>query len=78
MLWENTSDFFLSGGKKLNYTIDFDNRFSFVFFRFMQFRLDTHLIYDKLYFHGWQFRQELLLGLFLDKNSGTKKVNTFF
>ncbi|MCX6292663.1 MAG: hypothetical protein NT126_13030 [Bacteroidetes bacterium] len=67
VFWTNKTQFFSNGINKNQVTVDFQNRFTFVFLKYLQFRADTHIVYDPLYSYSLQYRQEFLVGVFFEK-----------
>ena len=65
--WDNTSSFFVNGVSKDQASFDFENKFTIKFLKCLQFRLETHIIYDPLYSYNLQYRQEFLIGAFYEK-----------
>jgi len=73
LAWENNSTFFSNGISKSRVQADFMNSFSLRFLRFMEFRIDTHIVYDPLYSYRLQFLHGFMIGFLLDVRNG--KVN---
>lgn len=65
--WDNFSFFFVNGISRDQVSADFRNSFTFRFFRHLQFRFDTHVIYDPSVSYQVQLQQEFLIGLFYEK-----------
>ncbi len=65
--WDNTSSFFLNGISKDRVNFDFENKFTFKFLKYLQFRLETHVVYDPVTSYHLQYRQEFLIGVFYEK-----------
>lgn len=74
ILWENNSSFFANGIGKNRVQGDFINAVSFRFLRFLEFRVDTQIIYDPLVSYKLQFLHGFRVGFLLDVRNG--KVNT--
>jgi len=65
--WDNKTLFFTNGINKNQITWDFQNRFTFVSLKYLQLRADTHIVYDPQYSYRFQYKQELLIGLFYER-----------
>jgi hypothetical protein len=65
--WDGKTQFFTNGFKKNQVTLDFQNRLTFAFPKCLQFRADTHIVYDPLYSFRLQYKHELLVGLSIKK-----------
>lgn len=62
-------EFHINRVSKDQVNCDFQNKITIKFLKFMQFRIDTHIIYDPLYSYKLQYQQEFLLGFFYEKRS---------
>ncbi len=65
--WENYTYFFANGINKQQINLDFSNCVRFKFLKYMQFRVDTHILYDALYSTRLQYQLDFTIGLFWDK-----------
>ena len=65
--WDNNSGFFVNGISKSQVNFDFQNTFTCKFLKYLQFRVDTHIIYDPLASLRLQYDQEFLMGVFIEK-----------
>lgn len=65
--WDNTSQFFINGVSKDQVTFDIQNRISIKFLKYLQFRIDSHILYDPLINYKMQLDQQFLLGVFYEK-----------
>jgi hypothetical protein len=72
VLWDNKISFFANGLNKNQVNFDFQNRITFRFLKYLQFRVSTYLIYNPIYSYQMQYRHEFLTGIFFE-NKGTKK-----
>lgn len=61
--WENTSYYFMNGVNKNQIQFDIVNRVIFVLWKYVQFRVDTHLIYDPKYSYNIQNQNAFTIGL---------------
>lgn len=66
ILWDHQGRIFFNAISKNNIAADVSNRFVIRFLKYMQFRIDTHFIYDPDFSTKPSFRQELLLGVFYE------------
>ncbi|MEP7264299.1 MAG: DUF3078 domain-containing protein [Bacteroidota bacterium] len=66
ILWDHQGRIFFNAISKNNISADISNRFTIRFLKYMQFRIDTHFIYDPAFSTKPAFRQELLLGVFYE------------
>jgi len=71
--WEHHSAFFSNGISRSRVQADVTNSFSLCFFRFMEFRIDTRIVYEPLYSYRLQFQHGFMIGFLLDVRNG--KVN---
>jgi|JRYK01.1.fsa_nt_gb hypothetical protein len=67
--WENNSYFFANGINKQQINLDFSNRITFKFLKFLQFRVDSHILYDALYSTRLQYQLDFTIGLFMEKRT---------
>jgi hypothetical protein len=67
ILWDSKTQFFTKGSNKNQVTLDFQNRLTFSFPKFLQFKADTHIVYDPLYSYRLQYKHEFVVGIFLEK-----------
>jgi Protein of unknown function (DUF3078) len=66
LLWDHQSRLFFNALDKKSIYVDFNNRFTLRFLKFMQFRIDSQIIYDPDFSTRPSFRQDFLLGLFYE------------
>ncbi len=66
LVWDQTGRIFFNAIDKHSVFADFSNRFTLKFLKYMQFRMDTHFIYDPDFSTKPSWRQEFLLGLFYE------------
>ncbi|CAN5425008.1 hypothetical protein BH11BAC2_BH11BAC2_23010 [soil metagenome] len=66
LLLENDSRFFFNALNKQGIHLDLSNRIAIRFLKFLQLRLDTKILYDPDYSMHFQYRQEVLLGVFYE------------
>lgn len=67
IVWDNTSSFFANGISRHQAGFDCKNTVTFKFLKYLQFRFDTHVIYDPLTSTRLQYDQEFLVGAFIEK-----------
>jgi hypothetical protein len=72
VLWDNKINFFSNGLNKNQVNFDFQNRITFRFLKYFQFRVSTYLVYNPIYSYQMQYRHEFVTGIFFE-NRGTKK-----
>ena len=66
VLWDNQSRFFFNAFNRIGVHVDISNRFTIRFLKYLQFRVDTQIVYNPNFSHKLSYRQELLLGLFFE------------
>jgi hypothetical protein len=64
--WYLNGRFFLNGAGPDNFNTDLLNRFTVKLWRIFQFRLESRVVYEPLFFRKMQYRNELLAGIFYD------------
>ena len=64
--WENNTVYFMNGINRNGMHLDFMNRLCFKFLKYMQFRVNTHLIYEPLYSWHLQSQYDFTLGVFYE------------
>ena len=74
VLWDNKINFFSNGINKNQVNVDFQNRITFRFLKYLQFRVSTYLVYNPLMSYQMQYRHEFLTGIFYESRA-TKKNN---
>jgi hypothetical protein len=67
--WINNSRFFANQFDKNHVNFDLNNRFIIKIWKYLQVRLDTKISYNPLVNYHLQFSQEILFGLFYQKDS---------
>ena len=67
IVWDNTSSFFANGINRQQAGFDCQNTITFKFLKYLQFRFDTHIIYDPLTSARLQYDQGFLVGAFIEK-----------
>lgn len=65
--WENYTYFFANGINKHQVNLDFSNRISFKFLKYLLFRVDTHILYDALFSTRLQYQLDFTLGMTWEK-----------
>jgi hypothetical protein len=65
-IWDHAGRVFFNALDKRSIFLDFSNRFTLKFLKYVQFRIDTHFIYDPDESTKPALRQEFLLGLFYE------------
>lgn len=65
--WLNTTRFFGNGLDKDHVNLDLSNMVIVKLWKYLQLRLDTRLAYNPLMNYDMQFRQEVLLGFFYER-----------
>ncbi len=73
ILWDNKTHFFTNGINKDQVTMDFQNRLTFAFPKYLQFRADAHIVYDPLHSYRLQYKQEVLVGISIEKKKEKEK-----
>ncbi len=71
--WENYTNFFANGINKQQINLDFANKVIFKVFKYVQFSISNHILYDPLYSTRLQYQNDFTLGLALDKRINKKK-----
>ncbi len=66
VIWDNQSRFFFNAFNRIGVHVDISNRFAIRFLKYLQFRIDTQLVYNPDFSKKLSYRQELLLGLFYE------------
>lgn len=66
--WINNSHFFGNGIDRDHVNMDLTNLVIVKLWKYVQLRLDTRLLYNPLFSYDLQFRQEVLLGFFYERN----------
>ena len=66
LLWDHQSRFFFNALNRFGIHADISNRFTIRFLKYLQFRIDTHLLYEPDISRKLSYRQELLLGFFYE------------
>lgn len=66
--WLNGTRFFANGIDRDHVNLSFSNLVIVKLWTYLQLRLDTRLAYDPLVSYDLQFRQEVLLGFFYERN----------
>ena len=67
LMWDHQSRFFFNALNRFGMHTDISNRFTIRFLKYLQFRIDTHLLYEPDISHKLSYRQELLLGVFYER-----------
>jgi hypothetical protein len=65
--WDSKTHIFSNGISKNRVTLDFQNRITFSFPKYIQFRADSHIVYDPVYSYRLQYKQEILFGVSIEK-----------
>lgn len=73
VIWDNKINFFSNGINRNQVNLDFQNRVTFRFLKYFQFRVSTYLIYNPLYSFRMQYRHEFLTGIFWENRMTKKK-----
>ncbi len=68
LLWLNNSRMFLNGIDKDHVNFDLNNMLVVKVWKYFQIRIDTRWAYNPLLNYKLQFRQEVLLGFFYERN----------
>lgn len=76
LVWEHHSAFFSNGISKSRVQADISNSFSLRFLRFMEFRIDTRVVYEPLYSYRLQFLHGFMIGFIFDMRNGKVNENT--
>jgi len=67
IIWDNSSLIFVNGISKDQVYFDLQNRVAIICLKYLQFRIDTHIIYDPLTNYKLQFNQQFLFGIYFEK-----------
>ena len=70
VVWENSSVLFCNGISRSRIQAECGNAVRFVFLRFMEFRIDTRIVYEPSVSYRAQVMQGFLLGFLLDVRNG--------
>jgi hypothetical protein len=73
VIWENYSTLFCNGISRTRVQAECSNALRFIFLRFLEFRIDTRIVYEPSVSYRAQVMQGFLLGLLFDVRNG--KVN---
>ena len=63
LLWEHQSRFFFNALNRNGLHANISNQFTLRFLKYMQFRIDTQVLYEPDLSTKWSYRQELLIGM---------------
>lgn len=66
--WINSTRFFGNGVDRDHVNFDFNNMVIVKLWKYLQLRMDTRLAYNPMLNYDLQFRQELLIGFFYERN----------
>ena len=66
--WENYSYIFMNGISRKHLNLDVINRFSFKIFKYIEFRMDMHIIYNYFDSYKLQFQNDFTSGLIYGLN----------
>jgi len=72
--WYFTGKMFLNGAGSDNFNSDLLNRLSVKIWKFFQIRLESRAVYEPVFSHKMQFRNELLAGVFVDFREQAKPI----
>lgn len=61
--WENYTYYFMNGISKSQVHLDFMNRITFKFLKYLQLRVDTHIMYEPLFSYKFQYQHDFMLGM---------------
>lgn len=67
--WVNNTRFFGNGLDRDHVNVDFSNMVIIKLWKYLQLRMDTRVAYNPLLNYNIQFRQEVLIGFFYERNN---------
>jgi hypothetical protein len=73
LILENNSILFFNALNRAQINLDINNRIAIRFFKFMQLKFDTRIVYNPNESFKLQYRQEVLLGVFYEHKTKSRK-----
>jgi len=73
IILENNSILFFNALNRSQINLDINNRIAIRFFKFMQLKFDTRIVYNPNESFQLQYRQEVLLGVFYEHQTKSRK-----